>query len=129
MCQPIRTSVRLDDFPMFFFVEKIAMSQLKLFICRYSYDVPQQQKMLIKVQSSTNYNTRTNKHNSMHVFFILDCLPHCQISSFFWQKAHSFTSAYFNFSALQTPKYTFANSVDPNNEPSHQELHCLPFCF
>ena len=27
----------------------------------------------------------------------------------------------------------FANSVDPNetvhNEPSHQDLHCLPLCF
>ena len=28
---------------------------------------------------------------------------------------------------------TFANSVDPDemahNEPSHLDLHCLPFCF
>ena len=28
---------------------------------------------------------------------------------------------------------TFANSADPDetahNEPSHQDLHCLPFCY
>ena len=28
---------------------------------------------------------------------------------------------------------TYANSIDPDemahNEPSHQDLHCLPFCF
>ena len=36
-------------------------------------------------------------------------------------------------SALQTNTSTFANSVDPDEmahyEPSHQDLHCLPFCF
>ena len=35
-------------------------------------------------------------------------------------------------SALQTNTDTFANSVDPDetahHEPSHQDLHCLPFC-
>ena len=34
--------------------------------------------------------------------------------------------------ALQIKFHTCANSVDPDetvrNEPSHQELHCLPFC-
>ena len=36
-------------------------------------------------------------------------------------------------STLQTKTDAFANSVDPDetacNEPSHQDLHCLPFCF
>ena len=36
-------------------------------------------------------------------------------------------------SALQAETTLFANSVDPDemahNEPSHQDLHCLPFCF
>ena len=36
-------------------------------------------------------------------------------------------------SALQTKTDTCANSVDPDEmapkEPSHQDLHCLPFCF
>ena len=36
-------------------------------------------------------------------------------------------------SALQTKASTFENSVDPeemdHNEPSHLNLHCLPFCF
>ena len=35
--------------------------------------------------------------------------------------------------ARQTKTDTCANSVDPDettrNEPSHQALHCLPFCF
>ena len=35
------------------------------------------------------------------------------------------------FSALQTSTDTFANSADPDEtaryEPSHQDLHCLPF--
>ena len=34
---------------------------------------------------------------------------------------------------LQTNTDTFANSADPDetvsNEPSHQDLHCLPFCL
>ena len=36
-------------------------------------------------------------------------------------------------SALHTKLGTFANNAEPdvtaNNEPSHQDLHCLPFCF
>ena len=36
-------------------------------------------------------------------------------------------------SSLQTRTDTFANSLDPNetarNEPSHPDLHSLPFCF
>ena len=36
-------------------------------------------------------------------------------------------------STWQTKTFTFANSVDPDetarNEPSHQDLHCLPFGF
>ena len=36
-------------------------------------------------------------------------------------------------SAVQIQAYTFANSVDPeetaHNEPSPQDLHCLPFCY
>ena len=36
-------------------------------------------------------------------------------------------------SSLQINTDTFANSADPDemahNEPSHQDLHCLPFCF
>ena len=39
----------------------------------------------------------------------------------------------FNLSTLQTNTETYANSADPDetarNEPSHQDLHCLPFCF
>ena len=34
-------------------------------------------------------------------------------------------------SSLQTNTYTFANMVDPDEtaqEPSHLDLHCLPFC-
>ena len=38
---------------------------------------------------------------------------------------------YLIFSFLQINTDTFANSVDPEemarNEPSHQDLHCLPF--
>ena len=34
---------------------------------------------------------------------------------------------------MQTKTSTFAKSADPDemarNEPSHQDLHCLPFCF
>ena len=36
-------------------------------------------------------------------------------------------------SARQTKTDTCANSVDPDemahNEPSHLDLHCMPFCF
>ena len=36
-------------------------------------------------------------------------------------------------SSLQTNTDAFANSADPDkiahNEPSHQELHCLPVCY
>ena len=36
-------------------------------------------------------------------------------------------------SSLQTNTGTFANSADPDetahNEPSHQDLQCLPFCY
>ena len=36
-------------------------------------------------------------------------------------------------SSLQTNRDTFANNVDPDgtahNQPSHLDLHCLPFCF
>ena len=38
----------------------------------------------------------------------------------------------FSLSALQTKPDACANSVDPDetaSEPSHQDLHCLPFCF
>ena len=35
---------------------------------------------------------------------------------------------WLTLSVLQTKKDTCANSVDPD-EPSHQDLHCLPFCF
>ena len=35
--------------------------------------------------------------------------------------------------SLQTHTDTFANSLDPDetacNKPSHQDLHCLPFCY
>ena len=35
--------------------------------------------------------------------------------------------------ALQTKTGTCANIVDPDetarNKPSHQDIHCLPFCF
>ena len=60
-----------------------------------------------------------------------------------------FSQVYLTFSALQTQTLFyfffilfyfilfiylfFANSVDPDetahNEPSHQDLHCLPFLF
>ena len=30
-------------------------------------------------------------------------------------------------SSLQANIDAYANSVDPNDEPSHQDLHCLPF--
>ena len=37
------------------------------------------------------------------------------------------------FLSLQTRKDTSANSEDPDetdrNEPSHRDLHCLPFCI
>ena len=37
------------------------------------------------------------------------------------------------FSSLQTKTVTYANIVDPDemahNEPSHLDLHCLPFWF
>ena len=40
---------------------------------------------------------------------------------------------HLSFSSLQTNTNTCANSVDPDetarNEPSHQDLHCLQFCF
>ena len=36
-------------------------------------------------------------------------------------------------SVLQTKTDTFANSIDPDqmalSGPSHEDLHCLPFCF
>ena len=36
-------------------------------------------------------------------------------------------------SSLKINTDTFANSVDPDetarNEPSHQDLHCLPLCY
>ena len=39
----------------------------------------------------------------------------------------------FTLSALQTEPDICANSVDPDEtthfEPSHQDLHCLPFCI
>ena len=35
--------------------------------------------------------------------------------------------------SLADQNYVFANSVDPDetaqNEPSHRDLYCLPFCF
>ena len=35
--------------------------------------------------------------------------------------------------ALETKTYALTNSVDPDetarNEPSHQDLHCLLFCY
>ena len=38
-----------------------------------------------------------------------------------------------NLSALQKNTGTFVNNIDPDelahNEPSHLDLHCLPFCF
>ena len=44
----------------------------------------------------------------------------------YWDKTGTLTS-------LQTQTDTFANSVDPNktarNEPSHPDLHSLPFYF
>ena len=46
---------------------------------------------------------------------------------------NSLTWKWVMFSALQTKAYAVAKSVDPDetahNEPSHQDLHCLPFCF
>ena len=45
--------------------------------------------------------------------------------------AHWIGSSGLTLSALQTKTDTFANSVDPDemahNEPSQQDLHCLPF--
>ena len=42
-------------------------------------------------------------------------------------------SKYLIHSALQTQTDNFANSKDPDetagNKQSHQDLHCLPFCF
>ena len=41
--------------------------------------------------------------------------------------------SYLIHSALQAKTDACANSVDPDemahNEPSHQDIHCLPFCF
>ena len=54
--------------------------------------------------------------------------------NFTCQPIHSFiiTFAVLTLSALQTKIDSFANSVDPDetahNEPSHLDLHCLPFC-
>ena len=46
---------------------------------------------------------------------------------------HYHSSYSLTLSAQQTNASTFANSVDPDetarHEPSHQALHCLPFCF
>ena len=40
---------------------------------------------------------------------------------------------FFSVCKEQTKTDTCANSVDPDemacNKPSHQDLHCLPFCF
>ena len=40
---------------------------------------------------------------------------------------------FLTLSSLQTNMDTFVNSVDPDetahNEPSHQDLHCLPFYY
>ena len=40
---------------------------------------------------------------------------------------------FLTLSAQQASTDAYANSVDPDemahNEPSHQDLHCLPFCF
>ena len=33
-----------------------------------------------------------------------------------------------NILALYTKADTFADSVDPHNELSYQDLHCSPFC-
>ena len=45
----------------------------------------------------------------------------------------SFPIIGWTLTAWQTNTYTFVNSVDPDetarNEPSHQELHCLPLYF
>ena len=40
---------------------------------------------------------------------------------------------FFNPFSPAEQNSAFANSIDPDemahNEPSHQDLHCLPFCF
>ena len=45
----------------------------------------------------------------------------------------SFVNPLLALSAWQTKTDSFAKSVDPDetahNEPSHQDLCCLPFCF
>ena len=49
-----------------------------------------------------------------------------------WQKIYQVYIVPLTLSTLQTRTDTFANSVDPDemayNEPSHLDLHCLPFC-
>ena len=43
-----------------------------------------------------------------------------------------FAKSYITLLAQQTKTCTFANRIDPDemahNEPSHLDLHCLPFC-
>ena len=50
-----------------------------------------------------------------------------------WRKIYRLYLVSAALSALQTKTMSFANSVDPDetahNEPSHQDLHCLPFLF
>ena len=49
------------------------------------------------------------------------------------QKWEHFVTWNLTLSALQTNTDTFANSADPDEtariEPSHQDLHCLPFSY
>ena len=50
-----------------------------------------------------------------------------------WRNKKNTNTFWMTLSAQQTKTDTCTNSVDldetAQNEPSHQDLHCLPFCF
>ena len=51
----------------------------------------------------------------------------------FQSRCARFYGYFLTISSLQTKTDAFANNADPDetahNEPSHQDLHCLPFCY